>query len=94
MIATGAEMAMAINHCTHGAIHEKNSASNANGKETAMNAIMPLLAASPTPINTATPKRPMMNATMGRVMPITTPALPSLSPSFSNDFYIGRLTTG
>ncbi|MBI4731026.1 MAG: hypothetical protein HY781_02665 [Chloroflexi bacterium] len=75
MIATGADMATAIAQRARGTIHDKNPASNANGNETAANAAMVLLAASPTTMRMAIPNRPMKKARMVNPMPVINPAL-------------------
>lgn len=85
--ATGADMATAIAHRACGVIHDKNPASNAKGNETAANAVMELLAASPTPINMAIPNRPMNKARMVSTIPSAIPVLPCIC-SFLDRFPI------
>ncbi len=74
-MATGADMAIPIAHRARGAIHEKTPASKAKGKETAANAMIVLLAASPTTIRITIPPRPMKKAKIDNAILIPNPAL-------------------
>jgi hypothetical protein len=76
-------MAAAIAHRARGASHEKNPASNANGKETAAKAAMVLLADSPTPISTTIPKRPMIKAKIVNPIPAAIPFFPCMDTILS-----------
>jgi len=90
-MATGADMATAIAQRARGTIHEKNPASSAKGNETAANAAMVLLAASPTPMRMAIPNRPMNKARMVNTIPAAIPVLPCMVPSLLGGFH-GQMT--
>lgn len=75
-------MAIPIDHRARGAIHEKKPASNAKKNETAANAVIALLAASPAPMKIPIPARPTKKAKIENAMLIPIQICPAWFASF------------